>query len=269
MSQNKKSNLISGLVVIILASLITVAIIYAWTEPTSPPPGGNVPAPLNVGNVAQIKEGSLILNSAGSYNPGLTVNRDFYVLNGNVGIGTTTPGDYKLNVQGGDIKVGSAVTIKGDGTVSTGLNAEKVGGYTSADLLAAGGTNSCGWFRNGCPSGFYQRKNPITGRVSTAYPSSESALLPSDNPITIYWYPSENSCYTTQGACFTGNGSNANGCCNGANSVIVLDGYNVASESIGSTAATYEGNTVNPCTGNTTMTFKAQCKTYSSIWCCP
>jgi len=35
-----------------------------WTEPTQPPPLGNVPAPLNVGPVAQTKAGGLTINGA-------------------------------------------------------------------------------------------------------------------------------------------------------------------------------------------------------------
>lgn len=34
---------------------------YAWTEPASAPPGGNVPSPINVGPAAQTKQGNLTL----------------------------------------------------------------------------------------------------------------------------------------------------------------------------------------------------------------
>ena len=56
--------------------------------------------------------------------------------NNNVGIGTILPGE-KLEVDG-NIKAG-IVTIKGDGEISTELNADKLDGYHAADLLAAGG----------------------------------------------------------------------------------------------------------------------------------
>ena len=67
-------------------------IVLAWTEPTQSPPGGNVPAPINVGPVGQAKEGGLILNTGGA-EYGLIVDK------GKVGIGTAAPGQ-KLDVAG-------------------------------------------------------------------------------------------------------------------------------------------------------------------------
>ncbi len=32
-----------------------------WTEPTQPPPSGNVPTPLNVGSIEQTKQGGLVI----------------------------------------------------------------------------------------------------------------------------------------------------------------------------------------------------------------
>ena len=67
---------------VLTMSFLVGYLAFAWTEPTAPPPGGNVPAPLNVGNVGQSKEGGLILNTGGA-SIGLIVQY------GNVGIGTT------------------------------------------------------------------------------------------------------------------------------------------------------------------------------------
>lgn len=69
-----------------------------WEEPVAPPPGGNVPAPLNTGPDGQSKAGGLILNTGGAAN-GLIVDK------GNVGIGDTSPdsgtgGQLKLDVEG-------------------------------------------------------------------------------------------------------------------------------------------------------------------------
>ncbi len=99
--------------------------VIAWTEPTAVPPGGNVAAPINVGLISQVKQGALGVGG---------VFRAFSnaIFDGNVGIGTTAPG-ARLDVQG-DIKVGG-VTIRGDGSVSPGLNAELLDGRRAGDLV--------------------------------------------------------------------------------------------------------------------------------------
>ncbi|MDP3785148.1 MAG: hypothetical protein Q8R12_03705, partial [bacterium] len=66
--------------------------LFAFQEPSSSPPLGNVPAPLNISSSGQSKSGGLILNTGGaSY--GLIVDQ------GNVGIGTQSP-TQKLDVAG-------------------------------------------------------------------------------------------------------------------------------------------------------------------------
>lgn len=49
----------AGLIGAIFASMI----VLAWTGPTSPPPNGNVAAPINVGGTDQVKNAGLALNS--------------------------------------------------------------------------------------------------------------------------------------------------------------------------------------------------------------
>lgn len=137
---------------------------------------------------------------------GTTVSDNDLIVEGKVSIGTTSPRPgAKLDVQNGDIKVGSAVTIKGDGSISTGLNAEKVGGYvagttagrlayyntngrvvdservggyTAADLLAAGGTyQGCWSIRTTC-TGTAAPPIPggciVSGAVEVGYSGWES-----------------------------------------------------------------------------------------------
>ena len=101
MEKTKSISLILG---VLIMSIFIVYLVFAWTEPpyggtcTNPPcpPGGNVPAPLNVSLNAQSKEGALVIGT----NSGLTTG--LIVQYGKVGIGTTGPAD-KLEVAGGYI----------------------------------------------------------------------------------------------------------------------------------------------------------------------
>lgn len=94
----------SLLTLIVFALSFTVGWqVLSWTGPTDPFPEGNVPAPINVSSTAQTKEGNL--SAAIFYD---TNDSSYYVnpsgatsaiLSGNVGIGTTSPGQ-KLTVAG-------------------------------------------------------------------------------------------------------------------------------------------------------------------------
>ena len=66
-----------------------------WQGPSQAPPGGNVAAPINVGNNSQIKEGNLTLNVSNSFLNGLLVPY------GNVGIGTINPQGKLEIISGG------------------------------------------------------------------------------------------------------------------------------------------------------------------------
>jgi len=107
-----------------------ISLLFAWTEPSSNPPNGNVASPLNVGSTSQIKSGKLGIATDGiDPNYGLTV--------GNSGnqLGIKASGFSYFEK---DIQVGTTV-IKSDGSVSTNLNADKIDDYDAADLLAAAG----------------------------------------------------------------------------------------------------------------------------------
>ena len=98
-----------SLSVIAISCLMAVGVVWAWTEPTATPPGGNVKAPLNVGPDMQEKLNGLILNT-GNAPLGLIV------ANGNVGIGTTTPNsNAKLDVAG-PIRIQGQTSATCDGT---------------------------------------------------------------------------------------------------------------------------------------------------------
>ena len=93
-------------------------LVLAWIEPSQSPPQGNVPAPLNVGNVGKSKSGGLILNTVGAAT-GLVVDK------GNVGIGITEPG-VKLDVNG-KIRMRSSTTSTDPG--STVVTKDYLEGY--------------------------------------------------------------------------------------------------------------------------------------------
>lgn len=94
-----KKTIIESVRIILIAAVLSVGvgIAFAWTVPASPAPAGNVTTPLNVSSTGQAKQGNLIITgldaSSVPYTNGLLV------LNGNVGIATTTPSE-KLEVIG-------------------------------------------------------------------------------------------------------------------------------------------------------------------------
>ena len=49
---------------IVAALFLAGFAVFAWTEPSQAPPGGNVEAPINVGQTAQTKQGDLTLAGA-------------------------------------------------------------------------------------------------------------------------------------------------------------------------------------------------------------
>lgn len=57
-----KNNLLV-LAAAVFGILVVNYVVYAFSEPTGPPPENNVPAPLNVGSITQSKNGNLELNS--------------------------------------------------------------------------------------------------------------------------------------------------------------------------------------------------------------
>jgi hypothetical protein len=73
MSEKNQKFILSAIAVLVM-SLLAGYLIFAWTEPSQNPPGGNVPAPINVGSTDQVKSGKLGVATDGvDSNYGLTV----------------------------------------------------------------------------------------------------------------------------------------------------------------------------------------------------
>lgn len=67
----------------------------AWNNPTSSPPNSDIGAPLNTGSIGQTKTGGLIVNCGSGVDcvfNGSSAPNGIIIPNGNVGIGTMTPG---------------------------------------------------------------------------------------------------------------------------------------------------------------------------------
>jgi|GEM_PF-2494201 hypothetical protein len=150
---------------VILAISLVNYLVLAWTEPSQAPPGGNVNAPINVGNTGQSKAGGLVLNTGGAA-IGLIIDK------GNVGIGVSSP-SKKLEVSG-DIKTtGDICTdLRGGICLSNCMREEKdmIGGmHYHKECLDLGGTlvylpegMLCKFVASSCPSGWVQHKSYST-----------------------------------------------------------------------------------------------------------
>lgn len=71
-------------ITIVFIAVMGISMVKGWVEPTVAPPGGNLGAPINTGNVHQIKNAGLTLNNLSTSATGLTVNKGIESLNGDV-----------------------------------------------------------------------------------------------------------------------------------------------------------------------------------------
>ncbi|OGY59552.1 MAG: hypothetical protein A3B23_01180 [Candidatus Colwellbacteria bacterium RIFCSPLOWO2_01_FULL_48_10] len=102
--------------------LLTRVSLAVWNAPTSAPPNGNAPEPVNLTMTIQQKLGGLIVAS------GAGITTGFIVTNGNVGIGTVAP-SQKLDVAG---------VVKATGLqISTGA--------ASGRVLTSDGAGNASW----------------------------------------------------------------------------------------------------------------------------
>ena len=150
---------------VLVISFLLTYLVLAWTEPTTSPPDGNVPAPLNVGNTGQSKSGGLIVNTGGAAT-GLVVDK------GNVGIGVTVPA-YKLDVNG---NVHTTNGINADGKISA-LGDIQAGGV----LIVGSGSNAINGairFTGSGFEGYYNGKWNKLGGIGTTVTLTGSGQSP-------------------------------------------------------------------------------------------
>jgi hypothetical protein len=65
---------VAFLISILILSFVVGYLVFAWTEPASPPPDGNVDTPINVGTTPQAKAGRISATEFYDYN-----NPSYYV----------------------------------------------------------------------------------------------------------------------------------------------------------------------------------------------
>lgn len=155
---------------IIVVSTLSYAL--AWQAPTGAPPAGNTDSPLNVGLDAQIKGGNLVVNALGITASGNAL----LVQNGNVGIGTASPGaklavagNIKLGTSGELYAAGGAETLKiirgtinADGTIRQGV------GFSSLRL-------SAGYYRINFSTPFSTAPTIVVSAVGAAGPGDPAS----------------------------------------------------------------------------------------------
>jgi hypothetical protein len=108
----------AGVLVLGIIVGVTIKVVGAWVEPNQMPPGGNIAAPLNTGNIGQSKQGGLTLNIGGA-TYGLIVDK------GLVGIGTTTPKttlDVNGDISAHNLNLNNNLNVGGDATINGNLN---------------------------------------------------------------------------------------------------------------------------------------------------
>jgi len=165
--------------VITLGFLLSIGVYYVfaqgtWTEPTAPPPGNNILAPLNSGPDGQEKAGGLLLNTGGA--PiGLAVNGIIDALNHRVtGVATPTDNSDAVNKAYVDAQAGGGggggfvqnCTIRSSGSASAPVVAVSC---VADEKVVSGGCSSQGGLIEDRPTDQGWMCGSVTASTKTAY----------------------------------------------------------------------------------------------------
>ena len=185
-------------------------LVFAWTEPPTFPPGGNVPAPINVSGATQTKSGALTIGggvTAPSFvdtvydvNPGeylidpqgQAVTGYSAILKGKVGIGTTSPG-AKLDISNTTEAKGLQATTNYSAATTYGITGGASGG-TSQNLggkfSASGGAGSFGVYASATgASNNYGVQGYVYGdTVTTKYYALYGYAVSAGTNFALYGY---------------------------------------------------------------------------------
>lgn len=109
-----------------------------WAAPTEAPPGGNPPLPLNVGPVAQEKEGDLTLVGLGTFLDGIGV------VGSSIGI-TDSELNYRLILNPNNLVPGEGkiLTSDKDGNASWEEPSSGSGSFSGGHLFTSSGKAPC------------------------------------------------------------------------------------------------------------------------------
>ena len=129
-----KSCALSAGVFVLSVSLSYV--IFAWTNPTTQAPNGNVDAPINVGSVNQSKTGNLSIGTGSTY--WITKNGDSFVLKNDAGVERLILG------QDGSTTINGQVRITGGSPGAGKILTSDAGGLAAWQTPASGGIYGSG-----------------------------------------------------------------------------------------------------------------------------
>ena len=138
----KMKEFISILVAVVLTLLTVNYVVLAFVEPSQPPPGGNVAAPLNIGPGRQIKDGDLTVGNLSASSITLSGDTRFNWPNGGGGGGSSLACTW----QGTKCECFEDDSGTVEGKIIFGLtcNAQRqLSGFDIIDFHVTAGNDSC------------------------------------------------------------------------------------------------------------------------------